>query len=415
MKLKQGCKYSIESDFYNGDCVFINEDPDCYFFKLKSGYNVGIDKKKLTKAKLLEEVKPKKEVPYKQGKADILILHTGGTIASKVDYSTGAVSDKFSPQEIISMFPELKSFGSINSKLISNMPSDDMNFNHYNVLIDEVLKHIDDVKGIIITHGTDTLHYTSCALSFALRGIKKPVVLVGSQRSSDRPSSDAANNLLNASYFIKKNKPGVFVCMHESISKEDCLIFKGVNLRKMHSSRRDAFKQINSSPYARVNFKEELFEEISTLKEVDDFNPLKFNPKLRIGMISSRPNMYSEEFKLYEKFDGLVLQGTGFGHFPITKFDSNTSENQKIFESLQKLSKKIPVVMSAQTIHGRVNLNVYTPGRKLKALGILGHGFSMTPETSYIKLAFILSNYKNQVGEFYEKDFVGELDYRSEV
>ncbi|MFT4311191.1 MAG: Glu-tRNA(Gln) amidotransferase subunit GatD [Candidatus Woesearchaeota archaeon] len=398
MKLINGAKYKFESKNISSEGLFISENENSYFFKQDSGYNIGVDKKSISKITKIKDPKPqKKEDDSKVKNPDVLILHTGGTIASKVDYSTGAVSDKFSPKEILGLFPELNDFGVFDSKLISNMPSDDMNFNHYNILIDEVVKNHEKVKGIIITHGTDTIHFTSAALSFALQGIKIPVVLVGSQRSSDRPSSDAANNLLNAAYFIKKQIPGVYVCMHEDLRKENCLVFKGINLKKMHSSARDAFSQINKNALARINFKQDLFEKLSEVEQSVEFNPKKFNSKLNIGMIYARSGMLAKEVKLFsEGYDGLVLVGTGLGHFPITKFDSNTVENKKIFDELEKLSKKIPLVMTTQTIYGKVNLNVYSPGRKLKKLGILGHDKDLIAETAYIKLAFLLSNYKKE-------------------
>jgi glutamyl-tRNA(Gln) amidotransferase subunit D len=403
MKLINGAKYEFKSKNISSEGIFISENDNSYFFKQSSGYNIGVKKDSLLEAKKIEDKKPeKKESSEKIKNPDILILHTGGTIASKVDYSTGAVSDKFSPKEILGLFPELKEFGVIDSKLISNMPSDDMNFHHYNILINEVKENYKNLKGIIITHGTDTLHYTSAALSYALKEIPIPVVLVGSQRSSDRPSSDAANNLLNAAYFIGKQKPGVFVCMHEDLKKEDCLILKGLNAKKMHSSARDAFKQINDVAFARVNFKQKLFKQLE--KENNKPGKLEitnYNTKLKIGLIYARPNMFSKELEIYSDYDGLILVGTGLGHFPINKFDENTSENKKIYEAIEKLAKKMPVIMTTQTVHGAVNLNVYTPGRKLKKLGVLGHSSKLTAESAYIKLAWLLSNHKDKVKEMY--------------
>ena len=416
MKPINNAKYEFKSKNISSKGIFLSENEDSYFFKLSSGYNIGVNKKSLIEAKKIEDPKPAaKETSSKIKNPDILILHTGGTIASKVDYSTGAVSDKFSPKEILGLFPELEIFGAFDSVLISNMPSDDMNFNHYNKLIEEVIKNQDKVKGIIITHGTDTIHFTSAALSFALKGIKIPVVLVGSQRSSDRPSSDAANNLLNAAYFVTKKVPGVYICMHEDLKKENCLILKGVNVKKLHSSARDAFKQINTNPLARINFKEDLYEELTKKQKAskEEFTPKKFNPKINVGLIYSRPGMLSKELAVFkEGYDGLILAGTGLGHFPITKFDDHTTENKKIFEELETLSKKIPLVMTTQTVYGNVNLNVYTPGRKIKKLGILGHDNSLSVESAYIKLAFLLSNYKKEeVKELYSKSLVSELDY----
>lgn len=415
-----GKKYIVKTKERNYEGIFVNENETHFFLKLGSGYNVGIDKSKVlesTEAKnnnISKEGKDtKKKSLKKETSADVLILHTGGTIASKVDYKTGGVSSKFSPEEILALFPELDDIATIDSKLVSNMPSDDMNFTHYNELIKEIEDNHDKFKGIIITHGTDTLHYTSAALSFALKGINIPIVLVGSQRSSDRPSSDAAINLLNATYFVTKNIPGVFVCMHESIEKKNSLILEGVNVKKLHSSRRDAFKQVNSKPIASLDYKNDVFElhrkPFSNNLSNSDDTFLKYDEKLKIGLIHSRPNMFSKEFEIYQGFDGMILVGTGLGHFPITKFDDNTKENSEIFKSIQKLSKTIPTVMTTQTVSGRVNLNVYSPGRALKEAGVLGHNCNIIYETAYMKLAYLLSNFKEDVEKLYSENLVGEL------
>ncbi|MEK6835458.1 MAG: asparaginase domain-containing protein [Nanoarchaeota archaeon] len=226
-----------------GDLVQVNTDketfsgrlipsvnPDTLVIKLNSGYNIGIKKSKIKKIILLKKFKQEKaktqKIVYKKNLPTISILHTGGTLASRISYETGAVSAKFTAEEILEMFPELKDIANINSKLISNMFSEDMRFSHYNLIAKEIEKEVKKkVSGIIITHGTDTMHYTSAALSFILEDLGIPVILVGAQRSSDRGSSDSKLNLLCASYFITKTDfSGVAICMHESMSDNACLI-----------------------------------------------------------------------------------------------------------------------------------------------------------------------------------------------
>jgi glutamyl-tRNA(Gln) amidotransferase subunit D len=418
MALVIGAKYDLT--LFDGRVrsgVVVSLDADSVFLKLSSGYNEGIFLKNITSSKKLEDplLKPK-TITIVEKNPDILILHTGGTIASKVDYSTGAVDSLVSPEELLSLYPELKAEHRIGSELISNMPSDDMNFSHYNLIAKKIqssIKKYKGLKGIILTHGTDTLHFTSSALSFMLQNLPVPVVLVGSQRSSDRPSSDAASNLLNAVHFIttKPEFREVLVCMHESLNDPDALILRGVNVRKMHSSSRDAFKPVNSLPVAKVNFETKSVSVISEpLVHEGKFALSLFDEKIRVGWIKSRPGLHPEEFSSFKNFDGLLLEGTGLGHFPINEFDDNTKVNKKIFNKLSDLSKSVVMVMSSQAIFGRVNLNVYSPGRRLKDLGILGHDLALSPETAYIKLAWLLSNFKkDEVKNLYYKDFAGEL------
>lgn len=431
MDLTIGAKYELElKDSRKRTGLLISKDADSVFIKLESGYNEGILLKNIKSSKKLAEPKISKiDETTIEPNPEILILHTGGTIASRVDYSTGAVNSLVTPNELIKLYPELNNYAKIGSELVSNMPSDDLNFVHYNIMakkIEESIKKYPKLKGIILTHGTDTMHYTSAALSFALVNLPVPVIIVGSQRSSDRPSSDAASNLINAVYFINQ-KPEyreVLICMHDSINDPRALILRGTNARKMHSSKRDAFKPINNLAVATVNFESKKIEIIQEpinkeLKELNKsaldkkeqkLNLKLFNEKLKIGWLKSRPNMQVEEFDTYKNFDALILEGTGLGHFPITEFDEATKSNKLIFDKIKELSKKLPLVMTTQNIYGRVNLNVYSPGRKLKELGVLGHNSSLCPETAYIKLAWLLSNYKkDEVKNLYDFNFAGEV------
>jgi len=391
--------------------------------KLESGYNIGIDKKNVKAIKLVKSSVEKKQKPaeIKTNKKlpTISILHTGGTIASKVDYKTGAVSAKFSPGEIIGMFPELKKIANINSRKIASMQSEMMRFAHYNLMAKEIEKEIKaGVNGIIITHGTDTMHYSSAALRFIFEDLPVPVILVGSQRSSDRGSSDAGLNLISACYFIANSDfADVAICMHENLNDESCLILPGLKTRKMHTSRRDAFRAINTMPVARVNFNEKNISFINKNYNKKDKRKLKLkliNEKIKVGLIKTHTNMFAEEFLAYKNFDGLVIEGTGLGHLPNEEIDKYTKENKKIFTALKDMIKNgLITVMSSQAIYGRLQMNVYTPMRELQEIGVLGHLSDMTAETTFIKLAWLLSNYKKEeVKELITKNLKGEISER---
>jgi glutamyl-tRNA(Gln) amidotransferase subunit D len=460
---KQGHKYTILlKDNLSHEGVFVFENENFIYLKLSSGYNIGISKEKIESFKEIKQSKST-TMPHETKQNDeaqnsgngeiskdteILILHTGGTIASKVDYSTGAVNAKFTPAEMLEMFPELKNIAKIDSKLIRNMWSEDIRLAHYNIVAKEIeaaLK-ISSLKGIILTQGTDTLHYTASALSFMFESLPIPVVIVGAQRSSDRPSSDASLNLLSAAFFISKahehEMNGVFICMHESNDDKSCLILPPQNIKKLHSSRRDAFKCINCSPLAKVNFehkniemlavkhfhqeksKEESEEKDNKTSEQDkpaarkahhEYKLKLFNPDIKVGIIKSRPGIMAEELKIYEKFDGLILEGTGLGQFPIEQIDAESAQNKKIFDELKKIASKKVVCMTTQTVFGRINMNVYSPARMLRGIGVLGHNLDMISETAYIKLAWLLSNYSpEEAKKLYTENLRGEITERSE-
>ncbi len=419
-----GDKVRITTTDTTEEGIFMSSpDENIILVKLENGYNIGFKKEEVTDLIIL---KKKEELPSivsnkvhaKTGMKTITILHCGGTIASKVDYETGAVKAKFSPEELLEMFPELGEIANIKSHLVANMLSENMRFIHYNLIAKEIEKAIkEETDGIIITHGTDTLHLTAAALSFALEGLNIPILLVGAQRSSDRGSSDAFMNLKCAVQFIAKSDfQGVAICMHAHPDDDVCAILPGVKSRKMHSSRRDAFKAVNTEPLAFVDERgnvEWKNKNYSRFPENSFLTLALFKPDLKLGLLKAHPNMYVEEFQTYKHYDGLVLEGTGLGHFPIEKYDNHTREHEDIFEEIRKLAKQIPVVMTTQTIFGVVNMNVYSPGRRLIEAGVLGNGLDLPAEIAFIKLAWLISNYpQNEVREMFAKNLRGEIDER---
>lgn len=345
----------------------------------------------------------------------ISILHTGGTVASKVDYTTGAVIAKFTAEELLKLFPEMKKYAKIESRLVRNMQSEMMRFAHYNILAKAVKEEVEKgAEGIIITHGTDLLHYTSAALAFALENVKIPVLLVGSQRSSDRPSTDASLNLTGAARFIAETDfIGVAICMHENTNDENLIILPATKTKKFHTSRRDAFKPVNAKPIAIITPKKiEMKTKIE--KSLGRFELKLFNEELKIGLFEPHPQMYAEELETYVGFDGLVLELFGIGHMPTMKVDEFTGENEQILKTIKSLAEKMPVVVSPQTIFGRIDMNVYTPGKQLLEAGVIGNYTDMHPETAFIKLAWLLSNHKDNVKELFSKNLRGEISARTE-
>ncbi len=402
--------------------VMQSNDSKILSLKLDSGYNIGLDiknilsTKELKKEQVKQEVK-KEEIKYNKNLKTITILHTGGTVASRVDYKTGAVSPSYDPQDIIRMFPELNKFANIKSRLISNMFSGDMRFGHYNILAKEIQKELNNCDGIILTHGTDTLAFTSAALAFSLENLNKPVILIGAQRSSDRPSSDAAINLLCAvNLIINSQFNEVGICMHGKSDDDFCYLLSACKTKKLHTSRRDAFKAINSNPIAKISKdgKVELLEKYQRKEHKDKLKLKLFNEKLKIGILKAHPNLFKEEVKIYSKFNGLIIEGTGLGHLSVNKIDNITKENEFILKEIKNLSKKIPIIMITQCIFGRVNMNVYSYGRKLQEAGVLGNMMDMTLEAAFIKLAWLLSNYKKiEIKNLINHNFRGELSSRT--
>jgi glutamyl-tRNA(Gln) amidotransferase subunit D len=192
-----------------------------------------------------------------------------------------------------------------------------------------------------------------------------------------------------------------------------------LHARKLHSSRRDAFKSVNASPIARVkDGKVEIIDEqrLAEWKTASKMKPevVSFDEHVKIGWWKSHPQSYAEELVAFESFDGLMIEGSGLGHAPITQIDEFTAENTAIREQLAKLAGKIPVVMTTQTIYGRVNMDVYSPGRTLQEMGVLGHGLDMPAEIAFIKLAWLLSQDKKAVRSKFSHNFRGEISNKTD-
>ncbi len=397
-------------------------DQKSILIKLPNGYNIGYEEKEILSVTLLESKKPAsekpiKEVVFKSGLKTITLLHCGGTIASKVDYESGAVTAKFNAEDLLGMFPELGEIANIETELVSNMMSEDMLFSNYQKIAESIIHHAKkDIAGIIIGHGTDTLGFTAAALAFIFEKINIPIILVGSQRSSDRGSTDAAMNLICAAEFITKtNFSGVAICMHHSASDDLCAILPPTKTRKMHTSRRDAFKAINAQPIALVNYKKRkvnfLAKDYSRKTKDKEVNKdsiiFKDGFSEKVGLLKVHPNIDSKLFKFFaENYDAFVLEGTGLGHAP-----TNLGKNLKNYDLLQEFVKKGGIVaITSQCLYGAVHPSVYTNLRRLSEIGCI-FCEDMLPETAFIKLAWLLGNYpKEKVKELMVSNLRGEIN-----
>jgi glutamyl-tRNA(Gln) amidotransferase subunit D len=392
--------------------------PDIFVLKLPSGYNLGISGKGATIT--IVRKSGKKEVRHEQeeGRGDISILGCGGTIASKVEYKTGAVYPAITPAELRAAFPSLAKLAKIHSKQLFSLFSDDMNVGHWKLLAEEVAKEIKaGAHGVVVMHGTDTMTYTSAALSFMLQGLPAPVVVVGSQRSSDRPSSENEMNMMNAVFSAKQDVGEVCVCMHATSSDDYCHLHRGTRVRKMHSSRRDAFRSVNCPPIAAVDFQSDRFETLTGYARRSKTG-LKVETRMsdNVALMYVHPGMKPKIVEKLDSYDGVVLMATGLGHIPTNPFNDKLAT--PILPAVKGLIESgIPVVIAPQTIYGRLDLNVYTNGRLLLEAGAIGDGMDWTPECAFVKLCWVLGQTKDmkKVKELMETDIAGEIGPRSPI
>jgi len=389
-------------------------DSSCIVLKLGNGYNIGVRHGSDMKIRKLAEAKKAERPAVAKSSFDpnnkiIAVISTGGTIASRVDYQTGGVVPAVTAEDIINSLPELSKIANLRCSVVLQVSSEDITFSDYSKIAKAAAAEIKKgCDGVIITHGTDTMHYTAAALSFALQDLPVPVLLVGSQRSSDRGSSDAAMNMVCAANFIiNSDFSGVAVCMHGTTSDDYCSIIAGTRARKLHTSRRDAFRAVNSKPVARA-YPDGTVEITGPYAKRDKLRKLrlaeKFEPK--VGLLKIYPGISEKAFDFYKGYKGIVVEGTGLGHVP--------TANKKLMASLGRLAKKMPVVMSSQCINGRVNMDVYAPGRNQKKLGLIS-AEDMTPETALVKLSWLLANDKKGVRGAIRNNLVGEISERREL
>ncbi|MBN2421579.1 Glu-tRNA(Gln) amidotransferase subunit GatD [Candidatus Woesearchaeota archaeon] len=420
---KPGDKVEVETvDGIQTGIVMPNENAKTLFLKLTSGYNVGIDKKKIKTIDILEafkETKKETKETIKENKKlpTIAILHTGGTIASQVDYRTGAVVSRFTAEDLLKMVPELKDIANIETRTVFQMFSEDMEPTHWSILAEKVaeeLKH--NPKGIIIGIGTDTLEYAASALSFALRNLSIPVLLVGSQRSSDRPSSDAGINLLCAAQFIAKTDfAGVGVCMHDNEDDNNCLIIEGNFVKKMHTSRRDTFRPINRKPLARVDSNGKIEYLRNNYPKAGGKFELKSKFSNKVGLIKIYPGFRKEELDYYENnCDGLVIEGYAFGQMPVNVVDESTKDHAHLLERVKKIAKKMPVAVVSQRPYGITYMNVYSTGRDLIDASVVEA--KVLPHVAYAKLSWLLGQTKDiaLIRKEMASNLVGEIVDRVE-
>ncbi len=366
-----------------------NDDDKHIVVKIATGYNIGIATSTIRSMKEVSYFKanykiPEKEFPFTPNLPRVKLIGTGGTIASRLDYRTGAVIPAFSPGELYGAVPELADICNLTTEKVFAVFSENMGPDQYKALAIAIKKEIESgVDGIVIGHGTDTLHHTAAALSYMVQRPPVPIILVGSQRSSDRPSSDAALNLMHSCYAAGHGDIAeVMVCMFGPTSDEYGFLHRGTRVRKMHSSYRSTFRTIGDIPIATVKR-----GEIKPLKKHYNHRRKDRNVDIypffedRVSMIYFYPHMHPDTIDSLVGlgYKGIIIIGTGLGHV-----------NKELYPAIERaVAKGVALYMTVQTLWGYVHMFVYDTGRDLMSMGIIPLE-NMLPEAAYIKLGWAL-------------------------
>jgi glutamyl-tRNA(Gln) amidotransferase subunit D len=419
---KAGCevgdivRISVDGKTYEGILIPRSESSDSthVVVKMKSGYNIGI---RLTTYLKIEKIgkgtKPTfAPPPLPKQRPDlpkVVIMSTGGTIASRVDYRTGAVRSAISASDLYGVVPELADLAQVDTQIVLSIYSENLTQKHWTQIAETAAQNIaNGAEGIVIAHGTDTMAYTAAALSFALQNLSVPVVVVGAQRSSDRPSSDAATNLIGA---VKAAAFGPFaevvIAMHETIADTSIVLNRGTKVRKCHTSRRDTFKPVNASPIARVT-EQGVVMLSEDYRKRDALAKLILKPRFsdKVALVKFYPGLDPTVIDWYVKkgFKGILLEGSGLGH--VSKVCFSAVENA--------VSQGVVVALASQCIWGRVNMNVYDTGRDLLDRGVVPAD-DMFPETALVKLMWSLgqTNAPEEAKKLFKTNVAGEFSPRT--
>jgi glutamyl-tRNA(Gln) amidotransferase subunit D len=417
MEFEEGDRVKVEKDGVEYEGIAMPSTTGHIVIKMVSGYNAGIDpegaavtvlQKKQdmpvsTKKVAKTAVNPKSNLPK------VSILSTGGTIASKIDYRTGAVTSQFSADDILQAIPELTEIADFSGKAIYNILSENMKADYWQELARAVVKEIEGgADGIIVAHGTDTMMYSAAALSFMIQ-TPVPIVFVGSQRSADRPSSDNAMNAICAAKVAVSDIAEVTVVMHSDESDDVCAIHRGTKVRKMHTSRRDAFRSINSKPIGFIDYETlKISTSIEYVKRGEKALELHDNLDSKCALVKFTPGSSPDILSYFVDagYKGIVVEGTGLGHV-----------STDWVPEIEKATKAgIPVVITSQCLSGRVCDRVYDTGRDIIRAGAI-EGEDMLPELALVKLMWALgqSAEYGKVAEIMTTNVSGEISGRSLV
>ncbi|WP_456367785.1 asparaginase [Thermococcus sp.] len=326
----------------------------------------------------------------------ILILGTGGTIAStktEMGYRASLTVD-----EILEMAGIEKRDGvEIDSKDVLNIDSTLLQPEDWITIGEAVFEAFGEYDGIIITHGTDTLAYTSSALSFIIRNPPVPVVLTGSMLPISEPKSDAPRNLRTALTFVKKGFPGIYVAFMDKI-------MLGTRVSKVHSLGLNAFQSINYPDIAYIKGDTILIRHRPPIQK----GKPEFDPRIDPNVVHLRltPGLSPEVFRAVAKMaDGILLEGYGAGGIPY--------RGRNLLDVVSEMAETKPIVMTTQALYGGVDLTRYEVGRKALEAGVIPAG-DMTKEAALTKLMWALGHTKNveDIRKIFRKNLAGEVRIR---
>lgn len=361
--------------------------------KLDGGYRVGLHASRIAGTTVVGRCEPEDAPapppsPPRSDLPRVRLLGTGGTIATRLEERTGTAMPAMTPADLCRSVPELTAICNLEGERLYSLYSENMGPAEWIGIANACARAIDDgVDGIVIAHGTDTMHHTAAALSFMLQKPPVPIVMVGSQRSSDRPSSDAALNLIYAAKTAAESDIAeVMVCMFGPTSDEYGLLHRGTRVRKMHASYRSTFRTIGDRSLGMVD----THGARPMREDYHRRDPSRAGYRVeavfddRVAIVYYYPGMKCDviDALIEHGYRGIVIAGTGLGHV-----------NHGVFPALARARDAgVAMYMTVQTLWGYTQMYVYPTGREIMSLGVVPAA-NMLTDVAYVKLGWALARH----------------------
>ena len=411
--MNPGDRVAVERDGASYEGVLLpSTTADHLVVKLPGGYNVGIDREDAAVEVLESDVyviepgetgeSDRSTIEFDDALPTISLISTGGTIASTVDYRTGAVTAQFTAEDVLRAVPDLAGRANYRGRVVANILSENMTPQVWQNLAHAIHEEIETgADGVVVMHGTDTMQFTASAMAFML-DTPVPIVFTGSQRSADRPSSDNVMNAVCSVEAAKADCAEVLVCMHATESDDRCALHRGTRVRKNHTSRRNAFETIGNEPLGSVDYDS---EDVAFRREFQERDAVDLdidaNLEPAVDLVKFTPGLDAARLEACSDSAGIVIEGTGLGHVH--------TDLIPVIEDL--VDGGTPVVMTSQCLDGRVCERVYDTGRDLLDAGVI-EGENMLPGTAKVKLMWALANVENVPGTMH-RPLAGEITDQS--
>jgi L-asparaginase len=324
-----------------------------------------------------------------------LLIQTGGTLTMERSTKEGPLKPASSIKEIVNRFPELKEFGKIDTLTLFNIDSTNMRPSNWLTLASVIDNNKSRYNGIVIAHGTDTMVYTACAISFMIQNAGIPIIFTGSQLPAIHAASDARLNLINAFRVAELGLPETLIVFGTQI-------LRGVRARKLSVFDLEAFVSVNDRKFGEIGLtirimgtplKQKKYRYLPNICE--KVFALRIFPGLPAGTLLTLVD---------QGLRGIFIEGYGSGNVP--------SGDYSIIPEIKEATQHgVAVVIGTQCLFGKVDLSAYDMGQQALDVGAIP-SYDMTPEAAITKLMWSLGQKEKleSVKKLFLKDICGESE-----